>query len=67
MTILLNENPVNLPNDYMTVADLVKWKQIPDQGSAIAVNDKLIKRDQWSVLNLKELDRVTVISAAYGG
>lgn len=67
MTILLNENKVILPNDYMTVEDLVKWKEIPSQGTAIAVNNKLIKQDKWSITNLKDEDQITVISAAFGG
>lgn len=67
MTILINDNPVKLPNDFMTIADLVKWKEIPSQGTAIAVNNKLVKQELWPVTNLKENDLVTVISAAFGG
>lgn len=67
MTILLNDIPIKLPCNTMTVADLVKWKQIPSQGTAIAINDKLIKQDQWSVKRLEEMNQVTVISAAFGG
>ena len=67
MTILLNDNPVVLPNDYMTVADLVKWKEIPSQGTAIAVNNKLIKQEKWSITKLNDQDQITVISAAFGG
>ena len=67
MTITINDNPVKLPNDFMTVADLVKWKEIPSQGTAIAVNNKLIKQDKWSITNLKDQDQITVISAAFGG
>lgn len=67
MTIFINDNPTQLPEKNMTLADLVKWKEIPAQGTAVAVNDKLIKQESWSVTNLKELDRVTIISAAFGG
>lgn len=67
MTILLNDNPVVLPSDYMTVADLVKWKEIPSQGTAIAVNNKLIKQEKWSITKLNDQDQITVISAAFGG
>lgn len=67
MTILLNDNPVVLPNDYMTVEDLVKWKEIPSQGTAIAVNNKLIKQEKWSITKLNDQDQITVISAAFGG
>ena len=64
---MLNEMPVKLPNGYMTIKDLVEWKNIPAQGTAVAVNDKLVKQDLWDVTHLNELDQVTVISGAYGG
>lgn len=67
MTIFLNNNPLELPNDFMTLEDLVKWKKIPTQGTAIALNEKLIKQQHWSVIKLNNLDQVTVISAAFGG
>ena len=67
MTIFYNDQNIQLPSENMTLTDLAEWKQIPQQGSAIALNDKLIKRDQWSVTYLKDLDIVTVITAAYGG
>ena len=67
MNITFNNEIIQLPNDYMTLQDLAQWKQIPSQGSAIAINDKLIKHDKWSVTYLKDLDRVTVITAAFGG
>ena len=64
---MLNEMPVKLPNGYMTIKDLMDWKNIPAQGTAVAVNDKLVKQDLWDVTHLNELDQVTVISGAYGG
>ena len=67
MTIIFNNENIQLPNEYMTLEDLAKWKNIPSQGSAIALNDKLVKHDNWSVTVLKDLDRVTVITAAFGG
>lgn len=67
MNIYLNDILTPLPNDFMTIADLVNWKNIPSQGTAIAINDKLVRQNMWSVTNLKENDRITVISAAFGG
>lgn len=67
MNIIYNDQPLTLPKDNMTLEELAEWKELPKQGTAIAVNDKLIKRDKWPVFNLKELDRVTVITAAFGG
>lgn len=67
MTILLNDTLTRLPKKTLTVADLVEWKELKPQGTAIAINDKLIKQAQWSITQLKEMDNVTIISAAYGG
>lgn len=67
MNIILNNIPTKLPDDYMSVEDLVEWKGIKKQGTAIAVNDMIVKKDDWNLTKLHELDRVTVISAAFGG
>lgn len=67
MTVFLNNITEELPNNEMTVADFVKWKGITSQGTAIAINDKLIKQDQWSIKYLNNHDRITLISAAFGG
>lgn len=67
MIIIYNNVNEQLPKEVKTLAELAELKKIPAHGSAIAVNDKLIKRDLWNVTVLKELDRVTVITAAFGG
>ena len=67
MTIFYNDIPLEVPKEIITLAQLAAWKNIPDQGSAIALNDKLIKKELWSVTNFNNLDRITVITAAYGG
>lgn len=67
MDIFFNNVLTKLPNETMTVKELAVWKNIPLQGSAIAINDKLIKHDKWAVTGLSDHDRVTVITAAFGG
>ena len=67
MNILLNSESIQLPKELGTVKDLVIWKKIPSQGTAVAVNDKLIPQSQWGVTQLNDLDRITIISAAFGG
>ena len=67
MTILLNDVSTPLPKEIISLADLVNWKNIPSQGTAIALNNKLIKQAQWAVTTLNDLDQITIISAAYGG
>ena len=67
MNIILNNIPTPLPRDYMSVEDLVKWKGVKPTGTAIAINDKIIRKESWPLTRLSELDRVTIISAAFGG
>ena len=67
MKIFYNNVMEDLPEDFMTLQDLAKWKELPLQGTAIAINDKLIKRDKWSVTQLKDNDSIVVITAAFGG
>lgn len=67
MNITLNSKPTTLPSDFMTVSDLVKWKNIKIQGTAIAINDKIISKEKWELTKLADFDRVTIISAAFGG
>ena len=67
MRIFLNNQPVELANDHMTVKDLMTWKNINPQGTAIAIDDKLLKKADWEITPLKELMNITVISAAFGG
>lgn len=67
MKIFLNNELISLPNDYMTVKDLIKWKGIGEQGTAVAIDDKLIKKMAWGVTKLTPMCHVTLISAAFGG
>lgn len=67
MDIILNNIPTVLPDAVMTVADLAEWKDISPRGTAIAVNDRVVKKELWKCTHLNPLDRITVISAAFGG
>lgn len=66
-TIFINNNPVTLPEDYMTLSDLVKWRDLNPNGTAIAIGDKIISKDKWPVTKLENHMEVTVITAAFGG
>lgn len=67
MTIIYNDIPTNLPQESMSLSNLAEWKKLPSQGTAIALNDRLVKKDKWDVTILNPMDRVTVITAAFGG
>lgn len=67
MTIIVNSKQLSLPADVISLKDLADWKSISTQGTAIAVNGKLIKAENWPVTRLAEFDNLLIISAAYGG
>lgn len=67
MIITLNNQPIEIPEGVKTVSDLMKLKNISTQGTAIALNDKLLLKKDWDVKNLEDMMNVTIISAAFGG
>ena len=50
-----------------TVADLAAQLELPAQGVAIAVNNKMIPRTKWNEQCLSEGDNLVIIKAACGG
>lgn len=67
MNVIINNQPVTLPDEHLTVEQFAKLREIPRQGTAIAINDKIVLGAKWEVTYLSEGDRITVISAAFGG
>jgi sulfur carrier protein len=53
--------------DAATVADVAAANGVGATGSAIAVNNKLVRRADWARTVLADGDDVVIIKAAYGG
>lgn len=66
MTIYLNHQPLRLERDY-TLSEWFTAQDIPCDGTAVAINNRVIRRDQWSVTPLQEGDQVMLIRASHGG
>lgn len=49
------------------VSELASMLELPEGGVAVAVNNKIVRRDEWNTFLLKENDKVIVIKAACGG
>ena len=64
MKINVNNQPRDIA-EGSTIADLLK--DIPEEGTATALNGRFISRDARQTAILREGDEVVVISAAYGG
>ncbi len=67
MTLILNGEHVEAA--ARSVADLVEHHLGPDgrTGVAVAVNDAVVPRSEWSRLVLREGDRVEIVRAVQGG
>lgn len=64
MNIKVNNEPRTVA-DNATVASLLEGSATG--GVAIAVNDNIVRRPDWTTTVLHEGDEVVVIKAAYGG
>lgn len=67
MLVYVNNNPVEIDVVDITLLDLMLRLQIPTKGVGVGVNNKLIRAAEWPLRILKDGDRLTVISASYGG
>jgi len=65
--ITINNTAETFNSETLTVAELVTIKNIPEKGTAIAVNGRIARKANWETTTLKDGDSIILISAAYGG
>lgn len=51
----------------VTVADLAVEQELPDKGVAVAVNNNMVPRTEWSTRKLCEGDDIVILKAFCGG
>ena len=66
MNVLVNNKKTELTQGN-TVADLAQQLGLPQQGVAIAVQNRMIPRPEWNDKTLQEGDNLVIIKAACGG
>ncbi len=69
MGIVLNGEPYEVPLGT-TVAALLRQLEIDPEaarGIAVAVNEEVVRRSQWTAVQLQPGDRVEVVTARQGG
>ena len=66
MKVFVNNKETELTQGN-TVADLAQQLELPQQGVAIAVQNKMIPRAEWGNKELQEADHLVIIKAACGG
>ena len=51
MTVIVNEKKITLKEREdapVTVTDLLKEMNVPEKGTAVAVNNRMVRRDDWA-------------------
>ena len=66
MKILVNNKETELTHGN-TLADVSRQLELPAQGVAIALNNRMIPRTQWAEQTVKDGDSLVIIKAACGG
>lgn len=67
MKILVNgkETELTAENKLISLIQLLSLQE--KKGIAVAVNDEVVMKKNWSETNLKQNDKVLIIQAAQGG
>jgi sulfur carrier protein len=63
---MVNGAPCPVP-DGMTVADLLAARDAAGPGNAVAVDGVVVPRRLWSALELRDGQRVELVTAVQGG
>lgn len=66
MKILVNNRETELTSGN-TIADLARQLELPTQGVAIALHNRMIPRAEWDTTVLQANDSLVIIKAACGG
>ena len=70
MTVIVNEKKITLDERdgaAVTVATLLDEMNVPEKGTAVAVNNRMVRRADWTGHTLVAGHTVLLIKAAYGG
>lgn len=67
MNITLNREPVEIAQEQSSVQRLVDERGLPHKSVVVAINDEVLRRDEWSTHTVREGDSVEIIHAVAGG
>lgn len=66
MNVRINNTPCQLP-EGTTVSQLAEERCLPDKGVALAVNNQMVPRTEWTERKLAEGDDIVILKAFCGG
>lgn len=67
MKVEINNKKVEVPSGCGTLTALLQSQGISEKGHAVAVNNRVVPRGEWSTFQLSEGMKVLVIRAVSGG
>jgi len=67
MNIFCNGNPVTLDDSATLFSLLSVTEYVNQKGIAVAVNNYVVKKQDWKSHQLQENDKVLIVSATKGG
>ena len=67
MHIYINSEYRDIPDNITTVSKLLDYLKIKTQGTGVGINNHLVVARNWNSAQIKEDDRIMIISATYGG
>lgn len=66
MKVFINKVEITIEDGAM-LQDLIRSQEIKSEGIAVAVDNRIIKRSEWSATPIEEGAKITIIQATYGG
>lgn len=66
MKIHINQKEIEV-QDNISVKELLDMQQIAIEGTAIAIDNKLVPKNEWNDRILTDGNKITIIRATFGG
>ena len=66
MKIYINQKEIEV-QDSISVKELLDMQQIAIEGTAIAIDNKLVPKNEWNDRILTDGNNITIIRATFGG
>ena len=66
MNIYINQKEIEV-QDNISVKELLDMQQIAIEGTAIAIDNKLVPKNEWNDRILTDGNKITIIRATFGG
>jgi len=67
MEVIINNQPREIPEETTVYALLKRMEMDHAKGMAVAVNKKVVPKNQWEATRLNSRDEVLLIRASQGG